>query len=458
MKESARTFPGLDHAITLSVLLLATYVVATSGVGTGTGRLTMYVGLTLLAASVAGSWALGLGLPRLTGFLIIGFVLGPSVLGLMSPDVIAELRLIDKFALALIGLLAGGELQVRRLGEAKAAIVSTTLIVTVMVAVGVAALLVVARPLLPFMAGLGWAGVLGMALLLGVWAANSSPDLTVAVIEDMGAQGPLTDVILGATIVKDIVVIVIFTIILAFVSATIDPASAGGHNPFLDVGREVGGAVLAGALLGWLFSLYLQASKEQPSPLATFLFIYVLVVIADALHLELLILAAAAGFLIENLSPAGDRMIRGIASVSVLVFAFFFAIAGASLDFGVVADFWLIASIFFVVRMSLTLGAARFATRLAGASDTIQQRTGGGLISKGGVTLGLLLLIEEALPSVGGSVVALGTTVVIANILIGPVVLKWALSGEAASVRGPGADNGEGHASTAPRAEAAPSS
>lgn len=430
IKESRRAFPGLDHAITLGVLLLATYVITSSGIGTGMGRLTMYVGLTLLAASVAGRWALGMGLPRLTGFLVVGFVLGPSVFGLMSPEVIADLRLIDKFALALIGLLAGGELQVRRLGEARAAIISTTLIVTVMVAIGVTGFLLVVRPLLPFMTGLGLAGAGGLALLLGVWAANSSPDLTVAVIEDVGAEGPLTDVILGVTIVKDIIVIVLFTIVLAFVGPVVDPSSAGGHNPFLEVGIEVGGAVVAGALLGWLFSLYLKASEEQRSPLATFLFTYILVVIAEALHLELLILAASSGFVIENLSPAGDRMIRGIASVSVIVFAFFFAVAGASLDVGAVADFWLVASLFFGVRMLLTIGGARIATRLAGASQTIQQRTGAGLVSQGGVTLGLLLLIEAALPSVGEGVVALGTAVVIANILVGPVLLKRALSGE----------------------------
>ena len=413
------------------MLLLATYVIASSDVGTGMGRLTMYVGLTLLAASVAGRWALGIGLPRLTGFLLIGFVLGPSVFGLMSPEVINDLRLIDTFALALIGLLAGGELQVRRLGEAKAAILSTTLVVTVAVGLGVTAFLLMVRPLVPFMTGLEFAGAGGLALLLGVWAANSSPDLTVAVIEDVSAKGPLTDVILGVTIVKDIVVIVLFTIILAFVTPLVDPASGGGHNPFLAVGMEVGGAVVVGALLGWLFSLYLRASEEQRSPLATFLFTYILVVIAEALHLELLILAASAGFLIENLSPAGDRMIRGIASVSVVVFAFFFGVAGASLDIGAVAEFWLVGSIFFAVRLALTVGGARLATRLVGATDVIHQRTGSGLISQGGVTLGLLLLIETALPSVGEGIVALGTAVVIANILVGPVILKWALSQEA---------------------------
>ena len=42
------------------------------------------------------------------------------------------------------------------------------------------------------------------------------------------------------------------------------------------------------------------------SPLATFLFAYVLVVLSEELHVELLLAGLAAGFVIENLSPAGD--------------------------------------------------------------------------------------------------------------------------------------------------------
>ena len=55
-------------------------------------------------------------------------------------------------------------------------------------------------------------------------------------------------------------------------------------------------------------------------------------VLAHELNVKLLLAGVAAGFVIENLSPAGDRMIQGIRSVAVVIFAFFFAIAGASLE------------------------------------------------------------------------------------------------------------------------------
>jgi hypothetical protein len=58
----------------------------------------------------------------------------------------------------------------------------------------------------------------------------------------------------------------------------------------------------------------------------------------------------------------------------------------------------------------------------------IRARTWKGLLSQGGVTLGLLLVLEESFPEIGEGVVALGMAVIIGNILGGPVLLKRALA------------------------------
>ena len=393
------------------------------------GEITVLTGFVLLVASVAGALAADVGLPRLTGFLIVGILAGPSVLGVLPASSVGDLRLIDQFALALIAMLAGGELKIEALRPQARTILLTTLVVTGVVWVGMAAVILAARPLIPFLAELPWSATVGVALLLGVWAANSSPDLTVAVIEETGAKGSLTDVILGVTIVKDVLVIILFTLTLSLVGPLIQPGEAFSSHVFVDLLREVGGAFVVGGLLGWAFSLYLGGEDAEPRPpIATFLFAYVVVVIAGRLHVELLLTAVAAGFVIENLSPAGDRMIRGIESVSVVIFAFFFAIAGASLDLGAVRRFWLAALVLFGARLLLTWLGSRWGTRMAGAEPEHRRKAWRGLISQGGVTLGLVLLIQAQFPTVGPGVVALGMAVIIGNILGGPILLKQALS------------------------------
>jgi hypothetical protein len=161
----------------------------------------------------------------------------------------------------------------------------------------------------------------------------------------------------------------------------------------------------------------------------TFLFAYVLVAVSAFLHLELLLVGVGAGFVIENLTEAGDEMIQSIESVAVIIFAFFFTIAGASLDLGAVGGFWLAAIVLFAARLFLTYWGAKVGTQRAGASLEVKEKTWKGLMSQGGVTLGLLLVIEEAIPDIGPEVVALGMAIIIGNILGGPILLKTALVG-----------------------------
>jgi len=294
---------------------------------------------------------------------------------------------------------------------------------------GMTLLILVISPLVPFLAALPFTGTLAVALILGIWSANSSPDLTVAVIGETHASGPLADVVLGVTIVKDVIVIVLFTLTMAVVAPLLIPGEQLNSHAFVELGREVGGALLLGAGLGGVFSFYLGDDRDRSrSPFATFLFAYLMVVLAERLQVELLLTGVAAGFVIENLSPAGDRMIRGIHSVSVVIFALFFAVAGARLELAAIQEFWMAAVIIFLGRAWLTYRGARIGLERAGADVDLRAKTWQGLISQGGVTLGLVLLIEERFPSVGPDIVALGMAVIIGSILGGPILLKRALA------------------------------
>jgi hypothetical protein len=88
-----RSIAGLVRpAVTLLLLLgltRLTFVVVPPTVEDG--RLAIFVGFVLLTASVAGSLASWVGLPRITGFIVIGILVGPSVLGILPPDAVEDL-------------------------------------------------------------------------------------------------------------------------------------------------------------------------------------------------------------------------------------------------------------------------------------------------------------------------------------------------------------------------------
>src|SRR5207248_9604231 len=72
-------------------------------------RATLALGFLLLAAFVGGDLARRARLPRITGYLLVGFVAGPW-LGLVRRDEVDALRFIGDVALGVIALAAGAEL------------------------------------------------------------------------------------------------------------------------------------------------------------------------------------------------------------------------------------------------------------------------------------------------------------------------------------------------------------
>ena len=422
----------LKRLLTLVALIVFTSLILALGEDSAHQALaTVLLGFILLAAYVAGAAAAGIGLPRLTGYVLVGIVVGPYALGVFTEGLVESLRTIDELALGLIALTAGGELKLHELRKSLASIVGISLGILAVVVVGMTGLILALKPFAPLLAGESWSFAFAVALLLAIWSANSSPDATIAVINESGARGELTDTILGATIFKDVLVIVLFAVALSLARPLVGDAA---FDPGLvaTVGWEVGGALLVGAFLGWAFSVYLEWQEER-GVLATLLFTYLLVLVAHQIHVELLLAAVAAGFVIENFSEAGDRLIDAIEANSLVVFAIFFALAGAALDLQTVVAFWPVALVVVGARAAFTWAGTRLGTGYAGSPASVRRYGWMGLISQAGVTLGLSLLVAREFPDWGGQFVAVTTAVIIVHLLVGPVLLKTALgrAGEA---------------------------
>ena len=156
----------------------------------GADALPRFQALSAVCVMLSVGWYLRTA-PRQGGDRVfVGILVGPSVLGMVSVGAVEDLALIDSFALALIALLAGGELKVSQLRPQARNILYTTLAVTGVVWVGMTLIILSISPLVPFLAALSPSQVVAVSLILGIWAANSSPDLTVAVFGTV-IQNPL---------------------------------------------------------------------------------------------------------------------------------------------------------------------------------------------------------------------------------------------------------------------------
>ncbi len=436
----------VQRAATLAVLVAFGAVLRSVAPPLSGGAMAaMLLGLTLLTAYVAGDVAAGLRLPRLTGYVLSGMLIGPSVLGVLTPETVDSLRTIDHIALALIALTAGGELKLERLRGRLRSFVVLSVAIVVVVSVGMSALVLAVRPLVPFLQDAPIGVAIAAAALLGVWCANSAPDATIAVINETGSEGRFTDTIVGVTILKDVIVIIAFAALLALVRPLVEPGQSFDLALLGSIVWEVGGGIALGGAAGIAFAIYLQRIGAR-AVLSTLAFAFLLTLLADLLHIELLLAAVAAGFAIENFSPAGDELIHGVESNALVVFALFFALAGAVLDLTALRTYWAIALALVLARVGLTWLGARVGARLGRAGPVVSRNAWLGLLSQAGVTLGLSLLVQRQFPGWGDDFAAITGAAIIFHLVLGPVLLKIGLSraGEAgAAGRGAAAAAGE---------------
>ncbi|MFW6078471.1 MAG: cation:proton antiporter [Gemmatimonadota bacterium] len=388
---------------------------------------TVAVGFLLLAAFIGGRLSAELGAPRITGYIVIGALVGPSLLGLVTDGDLSQLELINDIAISLIALAAGGELklsELRRRGRSMLGIMGFEMVAVFVVVAGAVVLL---SPVLPFTAGREFAAIATIALIFGSIAIANSPSVAIAVITDTRSRGPVSSTILGVTVMKDVAVILSFAVALSIARSVLSPEGGFETDFFLSLAWEIGGSILLGAVSGWIVSLYLQKVRA-----GTVLFVLAMAFlnaeIAAILHLEVLILSMTAGFFIENISPAhGEPFVEALEANALPVYALFFALAGAGIHLAELAELWPIAVGFVLARAAAVFGGTWLGSRVTGAEPEVRRYAWLGFISQAGVTLGMVIIAARAFPEWGAELQTLFVSMVAIHELVGPILLQYGL-------------------------------
>ena len=391
-------------------------------------RATLALGFLLLAAYVGGEIARRARLPRLTGYLLVGFAVGPAWLGLVRREEVDALRFIADAAVAVIALAAGAELtrDVLRQGGGRVALARLASGAIVFPFLAVSLVLVSVSPWFPLTRHQPVGDAVVVALVLGTLAAASSPVVTMAIMSELDARGPVARTLLGVTVVQDIAVAILFTLVLGFGRAL---TSAGALNVAVagTAILQLVGSAAAGALLGFALGRYLSLVRRD-----TVLFLvataFVAAEVARLMHLQTLIIALAAGFYLENFAPAeGERLRRELKRGSLPVYVAFFALTGAGLRVGVLADLWP----WILLLVGLRLVSLRYGLLWAGRHPSVtpaMARDGWlGLISQAGMALGLAQLARRAFPEWGVSLETLIVAMIGVHEVAGPICFRMAL-------------------------------
>src|SRR3989454_2592782 len=160
-------------------------------------RATLALGFLLLAALVGGEVARRVRVPRILGYLLIGFGAGPAWLRLVRADELQALQFLADAGLALIALAAGAELTLAALRAGRTALLRLTTGAVAFPFVVVTLVAWSVSPWLPVATHQAWHDRLAVALVPGTLAAAASPAVTMALMGELEARGPFARSLLG---------------------------------------------------------------------------------------------------------------------------------------------------------------------------------------------------------------------------------------------------------------------
>lgn len=387
-------------------------------------------GFVMLTSWLAGRLFAGFGLPKLTGYLVAGIIVGPATLGYIGESVLEQLKLVNGIAISLIALTAGSELDLRAFRPLLRTILAITFVGVCGAAITLGLAIWLLRDAIPFLDALARHAGMAVAAVLGVAIAAGSPAVVVAIRKETGADGPVARTTLGVVVVADLVVIMLYaitsTVAHAVLSGRADVTTAAGT-----VAWEVLGSPLVGVLVGAVLALYVKKVRAGIDYFVVAVCVAITEV-SDRVHLDPLLVALGAGIFVENVTHAGRELVEGFDKASLPVYVLFFTVAGATIHLHTLALLALPAFALVMIRATALLVGSRLATTLTRAEPTVKRYAGFGLLPQAGLAIALALSLSRSFPEFGPDATALVLAIVGVNELIAPVIYRWSLvrSGE----------------------------
>jgi len=403
-------------------------------------RATLSLGMLVVLAELSGRLALRWRLPRVSGFVAVGILLGPSWLKAVRPDEADALGFVGDAALALFALRAGLALRVGLGGgNAGATNISLGRYLTASLIVPFALTATVVYSVhrwFPLTVHQPPGDALLVALTLGAFTVVAAPALVWATLAD-APGGPLGDAVLRLNVLRDFAAVLLFAVVLVLARPL---ASAGALHPTAFGGPllGLGASALAGVLLAWFAGGYRRMLGAEPG-----VFLVGLGFGAAAAGwlggAEVTLTALVAGLWLARADHDTAELLRGrFDTRGTALAAVAFTVVGARFDVKSLPELWPWLLLLGAVRAAGLYWGGQWAGRGAGApvTDALARDGWLGLISQAGLGVFLAAAGRRAFPEWGVSFESFAAGLVALHAVVGPICLRQALARRPALTEG----------------------
>jgi len=390
-----------------------------------TMNIVLLFGFILITGLAVGRLFEKIGIPQVVGFIVLGVLLGDSVLSLLPVSLLDSFSSLTYIALAFIGFMVGGELKYsvfKKYGKQFFSILLSEGLLAMALVTTVTTL---------------WTGNLALGILLGALSSATAPAATVDVLWEYNSKGPLTTTILAIVALDDGLALILYGFAFAFAGVLVEGGPLNFQVMLLQPLIEIFGALSLGAIIALLLDRILKIFKSADDLLVVNV-AAVLLVSGIALYLgfSLILTSMAMGLVLTNLHP--DRNEKSFIKVKAFVppiYIIFFLFVGARLQLGLLPTMGVLGLLYIVGRTTGKWVGAWLGAWFSGAGNTVRKYLGWALFSQAGVAIGLALDIYQHFGKYGTAGEALGHTIL--NIIaattlvvqiIGPTSVKFAIT------------------------------
>lgn len=364
----------------------------------------LVIGIIILLGTVGGRIFKKLNLPQVTGYIIIGLLLGQTFGGFLSGPILDSFRPLISLALGVIGFMIGSELNLERFRRYSRSIYTILLVETFLTffLVAVATVLIT--------------GKLYMGLIFGALASATAPAATYSVLGEYKARGPVTVTTLSIVALDDALALLIYGFASVFARSLLVHETVSFAGTMMMPMLQITGSILIGAAAGFILNKIVPKTRERERILPLVLGTILLVVgVSIFLKVDPILASMVLGAVVSNLQSAEHReMFDIIKKFSPPIFILFFVLVGARLDARILAekDIVFLAVAYILSRSMGKLIGAYVGGKISGAKDTVTKYLGFCLFDQAGVAVGLAIATFHTFSAIGGEAQVAGLAII----------------------------------------------
>ena len=377
-------------------------------------------------------------LPLITGYLIAGILAGRFALNLIPESTLDKLMWVDEISLAFIAFAAGSELSLKDLKSKLRSLNWLTLSISVLTfGIGTVVFYFLSNSI-SILSGLGTFEKLAVSMMMSSILIARSPSSAIAIIQELRAKGPFTQITLGVTIISDVVVIFVF----AFTASVAD-AAFEGIRVSLTFFILLIGELIANILLGYILSLIMRLVFHlKLHPLVktggTLLLGFSIYAFSGWFRhfsasewgkeflVEPLLVCMVGSFILVNFTKHRNEFLTILENSGPMVYIAFFTLTGAALELDTLLTTWGIALALFGARLIAIIFGSAIGGKLSKAPANHTSFYWMAFITQAGVGLGLAKDVAIEFPTLGSTFATIAIAVIVINQIIGPPLHKIA--------------------------------